>query len=274
MNTVYIELFLLDNIIINYYFLYLSGALLRFPIKKVRGLISAITGAVYGYLQLQNSFIMGGAFPKIALSILMIYISYTPGRKIFPKLLFTFYCLSFIFAGGIITFFFLTTQNSFWRNTFFLPIPLRFALLILLAGHFFKRYLFRIMALLTYCNQGISLHISSLISPASLSCYSDTGNECTYFGKPVVFVNRNRICLHEEVKSIFDGNIPQGKEHIPIVYIPFKTAGGTLQIVPGFKCEKAVISQGERQKELCLYIALTDHDFGGNPCLINPVLLD
>lgn len=190
------------------------------------------------------------------------------------KLLLCFYGFSFLFAGAVLAFFYATNKDSFLRAVFFLPVPLRFAMLIMLFGHLIKRYLLKLISLLAYCRQGISLYVSCLRTPLTLSCLSDTGNQCSYFGKPVAFVNKNRLNLDEETKNLIDGNILLKEPHINIVYIPFTTAAGEAKTVPGFKCEKAVLSCGGTIKELCLYIALTDHDFGGEPCLINPALLD
>lgn len=274
MKTVYIELFFIDNILINFYFLYLSGTVLRLRIKTIPGIVSASLGAIYGFLQLTGYTFLNILPLKIILSVIMVYISYRPSKNTFFKLLLCFYGFSFVFAGIIMAFFYMTTTDSFIRTMFFLPIPLRFALLILLSGHFLKKRLLHLISLLTYCRQGISLYISCFKSSFTLSCYSDTGNTCSYFGKPVAFVDKNSLALDENTKNIIEGNISQSDCNINIVYIPYRAAGGEIHTAPGFKCDRAVISCGSKIKELCLYIALLDHDFAGEPCLINPALLD
>lgn len=274
MKTVYIELFFLDNILINFYFLYLSGAIYKYKINYKAGLLSAFIGALYGYFQLKGVWLLNLLILKIALSAVMIYVSYRPSRKVFFKLLFTFYALSFAFGGIILGIFYTSKKDSLLRSAFAIPIPMRIAMLIMLWGHFLKKYLIRSIALLTYCKQGISLRLTCFGAPVTLPCYSDTGNVCSYFSKPVVFVNKNKIPKIQEVENTIEGNISKGGNNINIVYIPYKTAGGDVKTAPGFKCENAALQRGTQTKELCVYIALTDHDFDGEPCLINPLLLD
>lgn len=274
MKTVYIELFILDNVLINFYFLYLSGVIFRLKISYGMGLLAAFLGALYAYFQLSGLGILNLFIFKIALSFLMVLMSYYKHRRYFFKVLFGFYALSFAFGGIILAMFYTSKGDSFIRTALAIPVPLRFALLIFLGGHFVKKYLLKAIAMLTYCKQGISLYLSCFKSPLILNCYSDTGNTCSYFGKPVVFVDKKRLTKYLEEEDILNGNNLQDTNHINIMYIPYKTAGGQVQTAPGFKCDSAILQRGSTSKKLSLYIALLNHDFSGEPCLVNPALLD
>lgn len=77
--TIYIDIVLFENIIMNYIILFATAIVLKLKIKYIRIFIASLLGAIYsviayiGILKLYSSIIM-----KILLSILIVYIAFNP----------------------------------------------------------------------------------------------------------------------------------------------------------------------------------------------------
>ncbi len=102
--TVYVDVIFLENIIINYIILYVTGIISKTNIKQLKILLGSIIGATYAIiyyilnLKIYSSFII-----KIVLSIIIIYVSFNPKKfKILFKQVILFYLISFVFAGATI----------------------------------------------------------------------------------------------------------------------------------------------------------------------------
>ena len=102
--TVYVDVIFLENIIINYIILYVTGIISKTCIKQLKILLGSIIGATYAIiyyilnLKIYSSFII-----KIILSIIIIYVSFNPKNlKTLFKQVILFYLISFVFAGATI----------------------------------------------------------------------------------------------------------------------------------------------------------------------------
>ena len=102
--TVYVDVIFLENIIINYIILYVTGIISKTNIKQLKILLGSIIGATYAIiyyilnLKIYSSFII-----KIILSIIIIYVSFNPKNlKTLFKQVILFYLISFVFAGATI----------------------------------------------------------------------------------------------------------------------------------------------------------------------------
>ena len=102
--TVYVDVIFLENIIINYIILYVTGIISKAKIKQLKILLGSIIGATYAIiyyilnLKIYSSFII-----KIILSIIIIYVSFNPKNlKTLFKQVILFYLISFVFAGATI----------------------------------------------------------------------------------------------------------------------------------------------------------------------------
>lgn len=112
--TIYIDLILLENIVMNYIILVATSIISKSRISLIRSLISATIGSIYSIL---NYFITldtyTNLFLKILISIIMIKIVFDSKKaKTFFKQLIMFYLTSFTFGG--VTFmllFFINPQN-------------------------------------------------------------------------------------------------------------------------------------------------------------------
>lgn len=121
--TIYIDVVLIENLVMNYIILLATGLILKLKINHIRLFIAGVLGAVYsivaytGFLKIYSSFIL-----KIVLSIIIVYISYYPQsvKKLCKEVLF-FYLVSFIFGGAAFSLIYLVKpQDILMKNGLFL----------------------------------------------------------------------------------------------------------------------------------------------------------
>ena len=100
--TFYIDLILLENIIMNYIIILATGMICRVEAKHIRLLLGSIVGAVYAILVYAIELeIYTNPIIKLLISVCMIYISFNSRNiKILLKQLLIFYLTSFCFGGA------------------------------------------------------------------------------------------------------------------------------------------------------------------------------
>ena len=100
--TLYIDLILLENIIMNYIIILATGMVCRVNIKHIRVLLASILGAIYAILvYIIDLKTYTNPIVKVLISICMIYISFNSTNvKILLKQLLIFYLTSFCFGGA------------------------------------------------------------------------------------------------------------------------------------------------------------------------------
>ena len=117
--TIYLDLIFLENIVINYIILYVTGLISKSKIKQKNILLGASIGAIYSIiyyllkLKVYSIFII-----KIILSIVIIYIVFKSNNfKDLFKLVLLFYLTSFVFGGAAIaTIYMVNSQNITIQN--------------------------------------------------------------------------------------------------------------------------------------------------------------
>lgn len=100
--TLYIDIILIENMIMNYIILFATGLIIKSNLKHIRLVLSSLIGAGYVII----SYITGleiytNQIIKFLLSIVMIYIAYKPTtiKKMFKDII-IFYLTSFCFGGA------------------------------------------------------------------------------------------------------------------------------------------------------------------------------
>ena len=131
--TIYVDVVLIENLIMNYIILFATGLILKIKIKHIRLILGSLLGAIYsivaytGFLKLYSSFIL-----KIILSVIIVYIAYNPQsvKKLSKELLF-FYLTSFVFGGAAFALIYIVKpQDILMKNGLFLgTYPLKTVIL-------------------------------------------------------------------------------------------------------------------------------------------------
>ena len=112
--TVYLDVIFLENIVINYIILYVTGLISKSKIKQNKLLLGALIGAIYSIiyyllkLKIYSSFII-----KIILSIVIIYVSFNSNNyKDLLKKVLLFYLTSFVFGGATIAIIYMANSQN------------------------------------------------------------------------------------------------------------------------------------------------------------------
>ena len=273
--TIYIDIVLIDNVIMNFIILFATAMVLKTKIKYTRLFIASLLGAVYsvvayiGILKLYTSIVM-----KILLSILIVYIAFNPqSLKKMWKNLVIFYLTSFVFGGVAFALIYVVRpQDILMKNGLFLgTYPLKTVLLgaiisllvILIAfkivkGKFSKKDMF--------CDLEIKINNAIVKTTAMI----DTGNclKEPITNIPVIVLEHSLLyeCIPKQILNNLDNIIGGDFEEIPqeiketyiskLKLIPFSSLGKQNGILLGIKPEYVKILTEEKEKKINVIIGI------------------
>ena len=99
--TIYIDIVIIENLIMNYIILCATGIVSKNKIRHLRLIMASLLGAIYSvvaYMKILE--IYSNIVLKILLSVIIVYIAYNPQTvKKLWKTLVMFYLVSFVFGG-------------------------------------------------------------------------------------------------------------------------------------------------------------------------------
>ena len=116
---VYIDVLVMENIVMNYLILLLTAKFMRHKPSHLRLFLGALAGAAYVVvlLLMPNLKVYCTTLAKFALSLLIVAIAFSPAKPaLFIKTLAVFYVSTFIFAGAAFAFLYLNQTGGFVRN--------------------------------------------------------------------------------------------------------------------------------------------------------------
>ena len=265
--TIYIDIVLIENIVMNYIILLATGIVLKEKIKALRLFLASLLGAIYSVLsyfltlQLYNSLIL-----KIILSIIIVYISFNPQNiKRMWKDILLFYLTSFVFGGVAFALIYIVKpQEILMRNGLFLGVyPLKTVLLgavvafiIILAA--FAIVKSKITKKDMFCEIEIEINKTIVKTIAMI----DTGNMLKepISNTPVIVVEHT--LLYESMpKEILDhldellggdfNNVPEEirEEYISkLKLIPFSSLGKQNGMLIGIKAQSVKIKNQDKEE--------------------------
>ena len=214
--TIYIDVILIENLIMNFIILYATGLVLKRKIKKVRLILASLLGAIYSLLIYISSFeIYTNIILKLILSILMVYIAFNaPNVKQIGKDLLLFYLVSFVFGGAAFAFIYIIKpQDILMKNGLFLgTYPLKtvvlgaiIAFIIVIAA--FKIVKSRFSTKDMYCKIKIRLNEKEIETNAMI----DSGNllKEPISNTPVIIVEHTLLydCMPKEILNNLENMI-------------------------------------------------------------------
>lgn len=257
MMTIYIDIIIVENLIMNYIILYATGLISKCKIYYLRIFFASAIGATYVVIQYISKLnIYSNSLIKLILSIIIVFIAFNPQniKKMFKQLI-LFYLATFTF-GGVATYliYVLKPQNVIMKNgmyvgTYVLKVIFIGAILgtvILIVA--FKISKNKITKKDVICKVKIKLNGKEIV----LNTMVDTGNMLKepITGNPVVVVEK--VVLYDlipkeilnNIESILGGDfekIPENikNEYIPrLKIIPFSSLGKQNGMLVGIKPEK------------------------------------
>jgi len=267
--TIYIDIIILENLIMNYIILYATGLISKNKIYYFRILCSSFVGAIYSITQyISNLRIYSNWIVKIILSIIMVYVAFNPqGIKKMCKQLMLFYLTTFTF-GGVTTYliYVLKPENVIIRNGMFVGT---YVLKVIFIGAImgtviliisFKLAKNKITRKDMICEVKIVLNKKEKIVKAIV----DTGNMLKepITGNPVMVVERTSLydLMPKEIlnntEEILGGDFEKIPEEIKNEYIsklkmiPFSSLGKQNGMLVGIKPEQVeVINEQHKVKK-------------------------
>lgn len=263
--TIYVDVVLIENLIMNYIILFATGLILKVKIKHVRLILSSLLGAIYsivaytGVLKIYSSFIL-----KIILSIIIVYVAYNPQsvKKMCKELLF-FYLTSFVFGGAAFALIYIVKpQDILMKNGLFLgTYPLKTVILAAIVAFVVIITAFTIIKSKftkkdMICKIEVKLNNKIIKTEALI----DTGNMLKepITNTPVVVMEHTLLydCMPKEIlnhlEEIMGGDFEKIPEKIKNIYIsklkliPFSSLGKQNGMLIGIKPEYLKIIKEEQ----------------------------
>lgn len=262
--TIYIDIVLIENLIMNYIILLTVAIVLKIHRNNVRILVSSLIGALYAIFAYTSTLeIYSTIFVKILLSIIMIYIGFKPQNiKILCKQILLFYLTSFVFGGAAFSLlYFIKPQYILMKNGVLLgTYPLKTVMLSAIVGFIvvvitFKIVKNRISKKDMYCKIDISLNNKNIETIAMI----DTGNllKEPITNTPVIVVEHTLLYdvipkeILNNLNEILGGDFSKVPEKIKNEYmlklkvIPFTSLGRQNGMLLGIKADNVKVVKEE-----------------------------
>lgn len=268
--TIYIDIIIVENLIMNYIILYATGLISKSKISYSRIFLASSIGSIYAIMEyISRLNIYSNIFVKIILSIVIIYIAFYPQNvKSLLKKLVLFYLTTFTF-GGVATYliYVLKPQNIIIKNgmyvgTYVLKVIFIGAIvgtvILIIAFKFAKN---KITKKDMICKVKIKLNGKEIV----LDTMVDTGNMLKepLTGNPVVVVEKTSLydLMPKEILNntelILGGDFGKIPENIKNEYIsrlkiiPFSSLGKQNGMLIGIKPERLEVinEQSEERKD-------------------------
>ncbi len=258
--TIYIDIVIIENLIMNYIILCATGIVSKIKIKHLRLIMASLLGAIYSvvaYMKILE--IYSNIVLKILLSVIIVYIAYNPQTvKKLWKTLVMFYLVSFVFGGVAFSLIYIIKpQDIIMKNGLFLgTYPLKtiilgaivaFAIIIIAVKIIRKKFTTKDMI----CDIEIMLNNKKINTKALI----DTGNMLKepITNTPVVVVEKILLyeCIPKEIlnniNQIIGGDLEKIPQQIQSQYIsklkliPFSSLGKQNGMLLGIKVQQIKI---------------------------------
>ena len=264
--TIYVDVVLIENLIMNYIILLATGLILKTKLKHLRLIIASLLGAIYSIVAYINFLeIYSNFFLKILLSVIIVYIAFNPQtmKKMWKSLL-IFYLTSFVFGGAAFALIYIIRpQDILMKNGLFLgTYPLKTVILAAIVAFIVIITAFTIVKTKVtkkdmFCNIEIKLNGKILKTKALI----DSGNMLKepITNTPVVAIERSLLYeyLPKEILNHLDDIIGGDLEKIPeeirnqyisrLKLIPFSSLGKQNGMLIGIKPEYLKIIKEEQE---------------------------
>ncbi len=257
--TVYLDIILIENILMNYIILYATGFIQKQKIKQIRLIISSTLGGAYAIISYLNIIpIYSNFFMKILLSIIMIYVAFNiQNIKKLLKTILLFYLSSFVMGGcALALLYIINPENISFKNGVLIgTYPMKVTLIAGVVGFLIIQISFQINKRQMKKKDMIcDLEISINKKKIKLKSYVDTGNMLKepLTQEPVIIVEKEKLnnIINVNIEEILGGD-DKKIEKIKFRIIPFKTIGNENGILIGIKPDfvKIIFEDNEKYVE-------------------------
>ena len=267
--TIYIDVILIENLLMNYIILFATAVVLKLKVKHVRLILASLVGAIYTIISYVSGLrIYSNFLLKLILSIIIIYIAFNP-QNLKKTLKFTliFYLTSFVFGGAAFALIYVVKPQELLKNNGLVLssnslkiifISAIIAFIVIIIG--FKVVKNKISAKDMYCDIEIKLNNKKIETKAMI----DTGNllKEPITNTPVVVVEHTLLyeCIPKEIlnhiEDILGGDFSKIPDEIKQEYIsrlkviPFSSLGKQNGMLLGIKADGIEIKDEDEEKKV------------------------
>ena len=267
--TIYIDIVIMENLIMNYIILLACGIILKQKLKHIRLITSSFVGALYTAISYVSKLeIYSNMVLKILLSIIIVYIAFYPQsfKKMWKNII-IFYLTSFVFGGAAFALIYIVKpQNIVMRNGLFLgTYPLKTVVLgtfiafgILITAFKIVKYKFSKDDM--FCDVEIGINNNIVKTRAMI----DTGNllKEPITNIPVVVLEHTLLenCIPKEIlqklEEILGGDLSKIPEEVKLEYIsklkviPYSSLGKQNGMLLGIKAEYIKVVKDEKENKI------------------------
>lgn len=265
--TIYLDIVILENLIMNYIILYATSIIAKKKIKHIRTFIASLIGTIYVIMLYVTELpIYSNIISKLLLSIIMVYIMFKPENvKGLINNLLLFYLTSFVFGGASTALIYLIkpekilTKNGIFLGTYTLKtVFLGGAVGLFLIAVTINIIRSKITKKDMFYN--IKIYIEERI--VETKAMIDTGNllKEPITNIPVIIVEHTLLydVIEKEIlnnlEEILSGNFEKIPDEIKNKYlsklkvIPFKSLGKENGMLLGIKVDKVILENEENRK--------------------------
>jgi len=267
--TIYVDVVLFENLIMNYIILFTTSQILKIEQKHIRIILASLLGAIYSIIAYMNILEIYSKIPlKILLSIIIVYLAFNPQtvKKMWKYILF-FYLVSFVFGGAAFSLIYIVKpQEILMKNGLFLgTYPLKIAILGAIVAFItitivFKLAKNKISKKDLFCEMEICINNKKIETKTMV----DTGNMLKepITNTPVVVVEHMLLyeCIPKEIlnnlENIIGGDFSNISEKIKNEYIsklkliPFSSLGKQNGMLIGIKPDYIKIKTEEKENKI------------------------
>lgn len=266
---VYVDIVLIENLIMNYIILFTTGLILKQNMKYIRLIIAGLIGAIYAVITYVSRLpVYSSIILKILLSIIIVYVAYNPQSvKKMWKCLLIFYLTSFLFGGIAFSLIYIVKpQNIIMNNGKLLgTYTIKMVILGAVIGFFiiitsFKIVKNKITKDDMFCKLEIKLNGKVITTKAMI----DSGNllKEPITSTPVIVVEHTILFdyLPKEIlnnlDNILGGDFENVSEEIKenyiskLKFIPFSSLGKQNGMLIGIKPEYVKIIKDDKEVKI------------------------
>lgn len=267
--TIYLDVIFLENIVINYIILYVTGIISKAQIKQKKLISGALIGAIYSIIYyLLKLKLYSNCIIKIILSIVIIYVAFNSNSfKDLLKKVLLFYLTSFVFGGSAIAIIYMVnSQNITIQNGVLVgSYTLKTVLIGIVVAYFTIIFALKIIKTKIskkdlICEIAVTLNNKEIKTKALI----DTGNllKEPITNMPVVVMEHSLLydILPKEIlnnsEEILGGDFSKIPENIKEEYslklkvIPYSSLGKQNGMLLGVKGENLIVYLKDETRQL------------------------
>ncbi len=279
-KTIYADVLFLINFIINYLILFTSSQIKALELKRLRLLLSALSGALYGFvLFFPKLALMTSLFSKAVFSALMVFIAF--GKEDFLKNYLSFLLVSIIFGGAVFVVALLDNSGFVEMNnmSYYIHADIKVITAACLVTYFSVMLIFRRSAARSD-RKTHKVIIQNKNKEVSFTALHDTGNSlrAPHTNARVVICDYKTVCdvFSDDIQSIFKENptvsFPLLLDKLctfdSFSLVPYKTIGTSFSLLLAYRPDTVLLDGTLCQNALIAISEETISDGGAYSALV------